>query len=293
MKVFISWSGERSRRTARVLRDWLPQVLQAVEPWMSEEDIEKGSRSTTEIKLALQDASFGIVCVTRENVSAPWLNFEAGALSKEVLDARVYVAPFLLDMGPQDIRGPLTDFQVTRNTEADVRRMMATLNGQLATPLGGGVFDRAFSMWWPELEKQLAVVLAETEDGPVKPPPSTEELLAEILTNVRHSRRVETAEQIHVTAQPQQSLSREAQMQRRIRTARSKIRELVLSVMPTAAVEFSPSGTSFDIMVPGLMSDLSENVIEQLREICAKYGVAGDLTFPDDPKAPRIGFPPF
>jgi hypothetical protein len=65
--VFISWSGERSRYVAEALWDWLPLVLQIVEPWMSAEDVEKGSPWESEIMGKLDEANVGIVCLTPEN----------------------------------------------------------------------------------------------------------------------------------------------------------------------------------------------------------------------------------
>ena len=48
MRVFIIWSGERSGTVAVTLRDWLPDVLQKVQPWISA-DIEAGVRWSSEI----------------------------------------------------------------------------------------------------------------------------------------------------------------------------------------------------------------------------------------------------
>jgi hypothetical protein len=44
MKTFISWSGETSRLIAQDLREWLPPVVQTIEPWMSDRDILPGKR---------------------------------------------------------------------------------------------------------------------------------------------------------------------------------------------------------------------------------------------------------
>ena len=49
------------------------------------------------------------MCVTRENYLTPWINFEAGALSKAFGHARV--VPRLLDMPISDLTGPLVQFQ--------------------------------------------------------------------------------------------------------------------------------------------------------------------------------------
>src|ERR1700743_130514 len=98
MKVFISWSGESSKALADVLRNWLPLVLHYVEPWMSDVDIDAGDRWADAVAKELEASNFGIICVTRENISSPWILFEAGALAKSLKGSRVIPLLFALDM---------------------------------------------------------------------------------------------------------------------------------------------------------------------------------------------------
>ena len=82
MKVFLSWSGERSKAVAELLNNWLCCVIQAARPWISTRDIDRGALWFSEINEQLQDTSVGIICLTQENKNKPWILFEAGALTK-------------------------------------------------------------------------------------------------------------------------------------------------------------------------------------------------------------------
>jgi hypothetical protein len=186
MKVFLSWSGSASRRLAEALRDWLPAVLQAVEPWMSAEDIDKGARWSAHVAGELAHARVGILCLTRENLAAPWILFEAGALSKTL--ERTAVCPYLWGLRPADLRGPLVQFQAAEANQADTRRLVATINAALGeAALSERSLDRAFKTWWPELEKTLATLPAIRP--PARPARSERDLLEEMLSLVRELAR--------------------------------------------------------------------------------------------------------
>src|SRR5215204_4400297 len=101
MKVLISWSGDLSHRVALLLRESLPMFIQVAEPWVSSEDIDRGTLWRTKLAGELAQGSTGILCITRENVASTWVNFEAGALSKTPGASRVI--PFLFEMRPSDI----------------------------------------------------------------------------------------------------------------------------------------------------------------------------------------------
>lgn len=154
MKVFISWSGNKSQHVARVFRDWLPSVIQSIEPYVSSEDIDKGARWSTDIAKELEDSTFGILCVTRENLDAPWISFEAGALSKTV--DKSFVTPFLFDIKRSEVDGPMLQFQSTVFEKDDIKKLLHTLNKACGeSGISDVMLDKAFEVWYPTLEKEL------------------------------------------------------------------------------------------------------------------------------------------
>jgi hypothetical protein len=185
LKIFISWSGPLSRKIAETLRDWLPSVLQTVEPYVSSEDIYKGARWGIEVSRELEVANYGILCVTAANIDAPWLNFEAGALSKSFEHGNV--SPFLFGLKPSDLTGPLTQFQSTVYERDDVFKLIASINAAAKTPLESRRLHKVFQMWWPELQEKLyrakSLVLVQEQAKGVKR--SVEEMVAELVDLAR------------------------------------------------------------------------------------------------------------
>lgn len=157
MKVFLSWSGEPSKAVAQALREWLPDVIQNLKPWMSQKDLGAGVRWSTEIEGELRASAFGVICVTANNRHAPWLNFEAGAISNNLQGSRV--VPYIFDMSFADIEGPLTQFQGKEATKEGTRELVQALNAVAGEQgLEATRLQTAFERMWPELEAKLRAI---------------------------------------------------------------------------------------------------------------------------------------
>jgi len=183
-KVFISWSGDRSKAVAKALHGWLPSVNQLLRPFMSEEDIKKGSRWGPEIAVQLQDARFGLICLTPENLEAPWILFEAGALSKKLGDL---VCPYLFGLQPSDIQEPLSQFQAAKAEKEDTKKLVYDINKACDSFLTHEQVEKQFEKWWPELEAILGGISAPKKE--VKPQRTEREILEEMLGLLRRLAR--------------------------------------------------------------------------------------------------------
>lgn len=188
MKVFISWSGEESRRVGEQLRDWLPNVLQNAQPYFTPNDIEKGAKWSTEVFAQLADSGFGIIILTRENLNRPWVLFESGALATK-LDTRA--CPLLVGVTAAEITGPLAQLQGTIFDKTDFKKLVSRLNSQLGErQLAESVLTRSFEKWWPDLEsavKNISDAVALTVPKPKSR--DSREILEEVLTTVRQLQR--------------------------------------------------------------------------------------------------------
>jgi hypothetical protein len=154
MKVFLSWSGTRSRKVAESLRDWLPNILQVVEPWMSTSDIERGRDFSQVLRQELAESNFGVLCLTKDNCRSPWILFEAGAVGK-AMDIS-HVCPYLIDMESTDLPDPVRLLQAANADEDGTYKLVQTINNaSLTVKLAESQLQKGFSKWWPDLKPKL------------------------------------------------------------------------------------------------------------------------------------------
>lgn len=82
-KIFISWAGDNSKLIALKLKEALEDhIFQGcnLHCFVSDVNIQAGEDWWSTIKTELKACALGIAVVTKENLSAPWLFFESGAI---------------------------------------------------------------------------------------------------------------------------------------------------------------------------------------------------------------------
>lgn len=162
MKLFVSWSGEYSRKVAEVLKFWIPSVIQSVEVFYSPDDIGKGENWSNRLSKELEECNFGIICLTPENVSAPWIHFEAGSLAKS-MDSRV--SALMLGINTSDVKGPLSRFQNTRFEEKDFNKLIRSINETTESPLNTEILQYIFDIMWPHLKEKVEAIQKEMSEA--------------------------------------------------------------------------------------------------------------------------------
>lgn len=181
MKVFVSWSGDPSKAVASALKNWLRYVFPRLEVWMSEQDIQAGTKWGIELGKALGECKLGIICLTPESLHSRWLAFEAGALSAAIDGSRVI--PYRFQLRSSDISPPLSQFQDVGADEEGTYRLVQSINDAFGKEWYREEEEvrTAFQTWWPKLKQALEKVQS------IKPSQvrSDRDLLEEILDLAR------------------------------------------------------------------------------------------------------------
>jgi len=185
MKLFISWSGQLSHQIAKELKEWFPLVINQLEPFVSSENIKKGDRWMIDIYSELEHSNFGVICLTKENLTEPWIMFEAGALSKNISKSRV--SSVLFDnLKQSDVKSPLSLFQNTEFDKEEFRKLISSINNALGDKkISDAILNRSFDKWFPELEEKIRKI--QDEYSPNLPPKQEgDNTLNEILRTTKY-----------------------------------------------------------------------------------------------------------
>ncbi|EAQ63794.1 hypothetical protein MED121_05388 [Marinomonas sp. MED121] len=122
------------------------------------------------------------MCVTKDNLNAPWLNFEAGALGKSVDKSRV--CPFLFRIKRSEVSGPILQFQSTILEKEDLFKLLKSINDACdQDKIEESRLEKGFNVWWPSLVQELEEIPTSKIEklGQVGPESPTEKMLEEIL----------------------------------------------------------------------------------------------------------------
>jgi hypothetical protein len=189
MRIFLSWSGDRSKTAALALKSLLESTFpDAVDVFISDH-IEAGETWTRRLQSELEQSQFGILCLTQDNFQAPWLLFEAGAIAKRfgsidsLAGEPVRVVPYLIDNLPSTAdRSPLAQFQRVQADREGTLRLVKSINTLREKPQAEHRLEKFFGGWWRDLEQTLKGL-----DAPVANPISRQsdrELLETILQRI-------------------------------------------------------------------------------------------------------------
>jgi hypothetical protein len=178
-----------------------------VDIFMSEHDIDSGTRWADALAQEVKQSAFTIVCLTPENLQSAWLLYEAGALTSQ--DKQRLCTLLLGGLQERDVPSPLTLYQNQTFSEVNFQKLMWDILKTVENPPTAKEFTENFSRLWPEIWERYQEILKQfpphrrphsvvtTFEQAVLRLPLTEALLAE-LGNLVENIRLKCLEQIRL-----------------------------------------------------------------------------------------------
>jgi hypothetical protein len=198
LRIFISWSGKQAGLIGHAFHSFLPDVVNGIEPFVSSEDIDQGTRWNNVLSRNLQESSCAIVCLTPESLKSTWVAFETGAISKatgtpETAHSRIWT--YLVSVEYKDLQlSPFAEFQPTAAVEEQTWKLIRSINDISPDPVSAETLKRRFdSIFWPEFSKKLEQAKSASDElGASEVLPAAfhnDDVLLEILKTVRSLQR--------------------------------------------------------------------------------------------------------
>jgi ASC-1-like (ASCH) protein len=269
-KIFISWSGDRSREVANLLESWLREVIQSLEPYVSTK-MDKGVRWFEEIHAELKNTALGIICLTPENKDNPWILYESGALANRLENNSVFT--FLFDVDLMQIANPLGQFNHTLYSKDEMLKLIQSINKLIDVPLEDKILKKSFERSWEDLNGNLKRIReTKVDEALVGKELNDKDILSDLVQSVReiesHIRRVSYGVMsITIAPDTQDSQLNVAQMIDQITTA------LECAVTPIGNIENVPNPEWYQM--GHVVTFVKKTVPEELfvlRNIVSKYG---------------------
>ena len=150
----------KSKLIAERLHLWFKKesVLEFIDPWCSSVDIHAGAAWIKELGEQIEKAQFAIICLTRQNFNAPWVNYEAGAIFGKL---GKNVCPYLFEMRVGDLENsplPQLFYAVEANREGTLKLLKAlneTAKQLSMNYLEDTALEKRFEFYWEDLGKSL------------------------------------------------------------------------------------------------------------------------------------------
>lgn len=160
LSVFISWAGDQAGHLARGFHDYFPDVVNMVELFLSDRNIDKGSPWQEVLTGRIRASSCAIVCLTTDSLKSPWVAFEAGAISRAAdgpEDAKSRIWTYLLGLDERDLLlSPYAAYQASHATKEETFRLLASINRLSPDPVSADALKRRFEgSFWPHFSNVI------------------------------------------------------------------------------------------------------------------------------------------
>ena len=162
LAVFVSWSDKRSFLVAEELVRWLPGVLRNVDTFWSDK-VPIGEALFDRLNRMLRQADLVVLCLTPENVTKTWINYEAGVVFGKT-DKEAKVCPYLIETDPNFSRSklptPLAHFEGVMADKSGTRKLVGDINEATESPLSVEALNVVFNKKWLRLKRVIDKAIA-------------------------------------------------------------------------------------------------------------------------------------